>query len=315
MSQTTHALFAERHRPVLIALAFLALVFAGDRGLAALAQATFNYSSVPIAKLYSGRGEADVVILGNSRAYYHFFAEQWSAATGLDVRVYALPAGSMDLMEAFLADHVERYGSPAAVVIEPSNLIAGNEQMPNLKILSTVSPRVLGLLARNYQDDVIAGDLLHLYRFNSSSFLNLLHKSIVAFQQPVLHGVISQEKLRRVRANRSPERFAVERNNLESLRRTARFAAENGIALSVVLSPVLEAYVSNDGIARLRTPVETALRPGQRLYDYSRAVDSTGSYFDASHLNQAGVRRLFETMQRDGFFRYLEDAAATRRDG
>ncbi|MBT4039771.1 MAG: hypothetical protein HOC63_05415 [Rhodospirillales bacterium] len=280
--------------------------------MANLARNLFELSSAPVAQLYSDRGTAEILILGNSRAYHHFFDQEWSRETGRDVKSYALPGASMELMEAFLKDYIDRYGPPLAVIVEPSNLIVGNEQIPNLKMLSTFSTRIDALLWRDFGRDSVAGRLMNLYRYNSTGYLNVLHKIVTKYQQPHLYGQITEDKLRRVEENTGAPRFLSEPRNIESLHRIAVLADQHGINLTLATTPVLAAYLTSPNeMPRWLDEIRNVLLPGQPMHDFSGAIIDVSLFYDAAHLNEAGTRRLFDIMLEDSFFQHLTSDSPT----
>lgn len=82
-----------------IVVVTIVLFFAGDRLLAYGLEKAIDYSTLPYTKVYSGRGKADVLIFGNSRAYRHFDERRLSQSAQLKVSNLAVLGGSMEIMK------------------------------------------------------------------------------------------------------------------------------------------------------------------------------------------------------------------------
>ena len=109
-------------------LAFLALTLVGDRAMAYVLRSGLERSEFRYSRLYTGRAEADLVFIGNSRGL-NFYQPYIEAATGrktLNLSYNALP---VDLSTVLLADYLERYGPPRDLVVEITHLDRANPDL------------------------------------------------------------------------------------------------------------------------------------------------------------------------------------------
>lgn len=289
-------------------LLFCILFFTGDRVLASLGTWALKFSTMPDAELYTQRGKADIIILGNSRAYHHFPEKSWSEATGKKVRVYAIEAASMEYMEAVLFDYIDRYGNPERIIIEPSCLTWGNDMVQNLKVFAAKSERLDILLKENYPEDYWASRFFHLYRLNTTGYLNILHKIIVPYQQPLLAGQISESELDKVSHIKEDTYFRNKPPNIESLKRTIQMLSEKGVPVDIIVTPVVDKIFSSEQhVSHWVEEIREIIGTQTGFYDFSGEIKDSELFKDRTHLNQKGVKRLFQDIKQSGYFEQVMD--------
>ena len=88
---------------------FLLIFFIGDRILSHAAIFVSKFSTLPYAKLYNRKLESNILILGNSRAYRHYYENDWSSILNLNTTNLSLPGAPLIHLEAMLDDYVNIY--------------------------------------------------------------------------------------------------------------------------------------------------------------------------------------------------------------
>ena len=73
---------------------------------------SLKYSSLPITELYFGKGKADILIIGNSRAYRHFNEKLLSNELNKKVKVLAMQGASFEFLNILIFDYINIYGFP-----------------------------------------------------------------------------------------------------------------------------------------------------------------------------------------------------------
>lgn len=292
----------EHLRNTALVLLIIAMFFAGDRGLAALMYHLLSYSSLPIAQLYAGGVEVDILILGDSRAYRHLHGPDIARDTGMRVLQLAQPGGSTRIAEAFLNDYLERSAPPQLVILEVSALAADDSLIGELRPFASRSPHLESILRDVYPRQYWASRLIHLYALNATMTLNALHKIVVPTSDLRLRGRISARELEIATAiGSSCYDFSIE--NEQALKRISQLTLERDIDLHLVVTPYLPgsrpALVSGlswaDHIRRL-------VGMDVPLWDYTKLSLSPKYFYDTVHLNSGGVTSLHERMAHDGVF-------------
>ena len=101
---------------------FLLIFFIGDRILSHTAIFVSKFSTLPYAKLYNRKLESNILILGNSRAYRHYYENDWSSILNLNAANLSLPGAPLIHLEAILDDYVNIYGEPQYIFLELDSL-------------------------------------------------------------------------------------------------------------------------------------------------------------------------------------------------
>lgn len=286
---------------------FVFLLFAGDRLIAAGLERAIDYSSLPLAKLYSGRGAADVLVLGNSRAFRHFQEDRLGDALGMKVSNLAQLGGSMASMEAILEDHIARYGPPRAVVIEPSCLGHDDSHVRNLRVYARRSERLRMLLQHSAPAIAVAGEMAHLFALNGAVYLNLLHKVVVPYRQKMLEG---SGPLDAVQAAGRPYFHSLPRN-LAALERILDRLAGQGTHVEVVVAPVFTGFrATGAGYDAWLSDVARRVGTRGRTTSYADLPLPPSAFRDPVHLNREGVDLFFRRLAADGVLARLTSAPA-----
>ena len=114
---------------------FLLIFFIGDRILSHAAIFVSKFSTLPYAKLYNRKLESNILILGNSRAYRHYYENDWSSILNLNTTNLSLPGAPLIHLEAMLDDYVNIYGEPQYIFLELDSLTTNLEIIPSFKFL------------------------------------------------------------------------------------------------------------------------------------------------------------------------------------
>lgn len=276
---------------------FLVVLFAGDRLLALGLDKAIRFSSLPYAKFYSGRGKADVLVLGNSRAFRHFDEKQLSRALGLKVSNLAVLGGSMETMNVVLNDYIARYGPPRAVIIEPSCMSGDNAQIRNMRLFTRHSPALQTILQDVSPNLATAGKISHLFTLNGTAYLNALHKIISPYRQVLFEGSVSLDDVQ------PPERpyFFNRQNNLIALRKTLKVLKQHQIRFEVVVSPVFSGFqATRAGYQDWIKSLSRVAGGEERISDYAELSLPAAAFYDPVHLNRKGVALFFDRLVSGG---------------
>ena len=275
-----------------VVILFLGFVFLGDRIVAfGLTRVALN-SSLPLAQLYSGDGEADAIIVGNSRAYRHIDEQELHLLTGLKVRNLSLLAMGPKQAAALVADYIDRHGAPKVLLFETSALARQDGQVLNQRWLRRSSARFDSLLKAHDPTLYYAGQISHLVNLNSKGFVTALHAVLKPYQQIFLEGTSEL-----IDNPDFPERyFEIKPEGLKAWEAVRNLSNEFGFPICLVLSPVHEVVRKRQvdfESSQLTTALAKELKQGIAVDAYE-LLDDDQYFYDDLHLNVEGKNQLMK---------------------
>ena len=280
---------------------FLAVVIVGDRALGALGESLLLRSQQRFSTLYRGGLEADIVVIGNSRAVNAFYAPVMEEELGWATFNASFNGVSSEIGEAILEDYYERNSAPSFLIVEVSGVFSNPRQLHDLKPFMPVSPS-LGQLTRTYFPDVYwSCRVSRVYCLNSLLFLRSLSYLRRGDQDWINRHRIRDDAVEAI-VGSAPDSLAPPReSNVEALGRIVSDARARGAQVRLVLAPYLPEYrVQLGNLERWRAGLEAEL--GEPVWDFSGAVSERAAFSDHLHLNQRGARILLEQMRASEFF-------------
>jgi hypothetical protein len=276
----------------------LALWFAGDRLLALAMGRLLDHSRDPIARLYGDSAAADVVVLGNSRAYRNIDLDALSRGFNSQVISLALPGASMEISNALFDDYLDRYGPPRVLVVELSALFSDEGSLKDLRAFADRSSRIDGLVKRYFPTLYTAGVVSRLFNYNSIFVLNAVHKIFVPLPDPLLDGSLPPQD----GVVPSGRYFVPRDENIAAARALMDATRRCGIEVRLLLSPAVPAYAAANRIDALRSAARQ-IAGEARIWDFIDDPPVDARYFvDPSHLNREGVRFFMEILAKRDFF-------------
>lgn len=271
------------------------VVLAGDRlGGAALQKVALN-SQFRYARLYAGKANAEILLLGNSRGLvlYEPWIEKNTGKSTFNLSYNGLP---MELAQALAGDYLDRYPAPERLIIDIT--ICDRHNDPLLSGFSTytgASPRLDALLEERQPAGRLAGDVTHLYRFNNEIFQRALFHARKSDKDWLLDRQIEPELARKATENSYP--LEVHPELVESLKETVAYARGKGVAVYCVIGPYCPGFRVTQ-LDDLKQAVEQAT--GLPVYDYRNALQDPALFGDFMHPNKAGAEKYLTRMQQDG---------------
>lgn len=269
-----------------VILIVLFLFYMGDRVFSKILFSSLKYSSLPIAELYFGKGKADILIIGNSRAYRHFDEKLLSNELNKKVRVLAMQGASFEFLNVLIFDYINIYGFPEKILIEVSCLSSGNDQIQNNRFMYHKSEGIRNMLKLNYKRDYIIGKLSNLFFLNTSEFLNAFHKIFVNYIQPPLFGEVSKNEIQDFMNKKYKPYFLIKNNNYIKFNNLNE-KLKNDVQIISLISPTSKAIIERQVemipfIKRIKSVSH------QNFYDFSDTFDDYKFFSDLLHLNEEG---------------------------
>lgn len=286
------------------ALALLLLVasaFAFDRlGAQAMhflvLQSQFRYS-----RLYgSQKMDNKCVFIGNSRGVNSFYAphvEKELSTSAINISYNGL---SMEMMEIFLKDYLERHEKPEIVFVE---ITSGGGSLQSHKMFLGDSKRLRTRYRSQCPKAFVYTNVSHLYRFNDEKVLRILYYLGRTDQTWINRYTLSPELEEQTRNDPTPVRLGISEGALAALSRIEKLLAEEEIAVRFVITPYLPAWRNRiENMEEYKQQIRSVLPKGTPVWDYSDALKDNACFSDRIHTNDVGAIPLFDKMREDGLF-------------
>lgn len=291
-------------RPLLTILVFAALLFAGDRLGALMLGNVAAHSAIPVYRLYAGRAPAEVVVLGNSRAYRHLLADEIGGEFALPSESFAYPGLGMRASLALLQDFIDRYGDPKLVIVELTGLASDGAFLADFRPLVGYSPRLASQVRERLPRLYYAGQVSHLVNYNGNGFPNALHKVIAPIGDLRLSGHLGKSEVEAWSALPAKKNlyFRNEPAEVAALKRILAIGSEHGFEVRLIVTPVHPTFARRVHYDLWRDEVQGLLAP-HKVWDYGDTEEiPLRGYADGTHLNAAGVDQFVCMLRQDGFF-------------
>lgn len=284
-------------------VAFLLLAFVClDFGVAAVLQALSNESQIRYSRLYQGGNDADLVILGNSRAVNSFYAPYLQAIYGFGVFNLAYNGMSMPVTNIILEDYLSRNKAPKNVAIEVTALESGYDVLPNLRQYMSESDLISQHLKESFKDIYVSSWLSRSYRYNSEYFLRTLYYLGKSDQDWINRYSISNELYNQLtESKRSLTLFnKIDDASLEALNGIINRCKQANIRVYLLLAPVLDVVRDEGEVNAYIKRIEVST--GLKVYDMSAAIKDPGYFADSIHTNDGGAKVIADMLRKQGWF-------------
>lgn len=295
-------------RRLLVSIAVItSCFFVVDRVAGYVLNGVVKQSGFRFSEVYAGENDAEVIILGNSRAVNAFYAPEMEQELGRSVFNLGYNGMSMELCEVVFLDYLEHNERPSIVILEVTNLNVSNGLLKDFKLFAGMSARISELLRRDESVLYRASQLTHLYRFNSELFLRTLVYLKGDDQAWINTGSISKEFAENFEAQASDKGvkniYPISGRNWESLLRIIETCQSHDIEVRLVASPYLPAY--RRGLVDYESwqaGLNRSLPDSCQVYDFSTSLNDFSSFADPLHINRKGSLLLLNEMIEAGIF-------------
>ncbi|MGD9637162.1 MAG: hypothetical protein AB7G28_10105 [Pirellulales bacterium] len=297
-------------------LAIIALFFVGDRIGAALIGSLVDRSPQRFSRLYSGRLDGQIAVLGNSRGVIDFRAPSIAEATGRSTVNLSHNGMTPRIAQAIFADFLEHNQKSELLVVEASFVTVDTSKGGVLEYMPfwSHSQRLIALGREFSRQDVIAGDISHLYRFNSELTLRSLFYLLrgQSDQGGAMEGTLTPELIEETK-QLEPSPLEVFPEELEALVAIVNAARDAGIEVQLVFAPYLPQYAEKiTNLPEVEARITAAT--GLAVHDFSRALDDTSLFADRVHLSPAGTQEFLQKMLTAGVFGPVDAKAEAAAD-
>ena len=277
-------------------VAFLGLLFTGDRLAGWWLQRQAITSQFRYARLYSGRAAAEILLVGNSRGltFYEPYIEAITGKTTFNLSYNGL---SMDAANALVQDYLDRYPAPRTMLLDITICDRpNNDLLAGFATYAPFSARLDGLVHDSLPKMWGGNQFSQLTRFNNEIFQRALFHRRNTDKDWLLDRVIPPQLI----AEASQHNYPLEMHPqlVEQLRQAVQAAQAKGVQVQLVISPYFPGFdqrVSN--LDALTTAVEQAT--GLPVHDYRQALTEPGDFGDYMHPNKKGSLHYMDLLRKD----------------
>ncbi len=292
--------------PARVIILFILIFILGDRMLAFAGSYITRYSSFPYARLYNNDLNSHIVILGNSRAYRHFYENDWSKILEKQVANLSVPGAPLIHLEAILDDYVSIYGLPDNIIIELDCLNTNTELLPSFKFLMFFSENYSLLMKEYFKSNYYISNFVAMFKLNSIQYLNSIHKIFVEYEQPKLYNKLRLSDLNDFKVSKKIDRFNSKSYNIKALERILKNYS-NKSQINFIISPfhpkVFDKY--GDDFEEWKEEINKITKRKINILDYSKSILDDKFFNDPFHLNNLGVTKLKNELLLDNFFKRI----------
>ena len=274
-------------RKVLWIPAVMLLWFAGDRLFASFFQRITANSEFRYSRLYSGRGEADIVLLGNSRGlnFYQPFIEAQTGKSTLNLSYNAMP---VDIGAALLLDYLDLYGAPERLIVDITFLDRDNDDLiRDFRLYAPFSER-LNTLLKERDERIWAGtQFAHLSRYGGEVAQRMLYYRSRSDEDWLLDRQISRQMVSNA-ASLQPYHTEFNNRRIDLLASVAEAYKSAGAEVHFVINPYYPPFQQTmTNLDSLSAAVQS--RTGIPVLDYYASVAGDQHFGDYQHLNKKGA--------------------------
>jgi lysophospholipase L1-like esterase len=285
-------------------LASIALFFIGDRLGAALLGSLLDRSPQRFSRLYTGQLHGEIACLGNSRGVVDFHAPSIAEAAGRSTVNLSHNGMTPKVARAIFADFLDHNPKPKLLVLEVSFVTGQTSKGSVLEYMPFFghSKRLVELARQYSREAVIAGEISHLYRFNSELTLRSLIYLVrgQSDQGATMNASLSPELIEETK-QLEPFPLEIFPQELEALVAIVDAAHNAGVEVRLVFAPYLPIYAEKmTNLDEVIAQISAAT--SRKVFDFSRSVTDTNLFADRVHLSPAGAQEFLQQMLKAGVF-------------
>jgi hypothetical protein len=287
-------------KPFVWFVLFISIAILGDRLGGAYLRRINEQSQFRYSRLYTGRAQADLVFVGNSRGltFYQPYIEQITGKSTANLSYNGLPA---PLARALMADYVERYPNKPHFIIDVSLCDRPNGPLTAGFTAYTHASKHLDTLLRHQNGDAWWGSRASaLFRYNNEVFQRALYYRNRSDEDWLLDRQVAPALAATVPLDTFP--ISVQPTLVRHLAEGIRIVRDAGCPVTLVLGPYYPGMVKDwTNLRAVCRAVE--VETGLRVHDYSQSLPDPADFGDLMHPNKRGAQKFIDLMVRDSIIR------------
>jgi len=275
------------------------LIFLGDRGIGAFLEYLTMTSNLRYSRLYNGKGEAEIVILGNSRGngYYEPEIRKLTGKSTINLSYNALPG---EVGQALIEDYFERYHAKL-LIVDISLVMRTEEQViTSFRPYISKSERLATLIQNVSPATAKACQLSRLYQYNSELFHRALYYLGKQEGDWILDKQIKDELLTNDNLADNLD-VVITQKGLDNLKAIADAAKKHNAKVEFVIAPYHSIWLNKiHNMQDFLTAVKN--HTGVEVRNYCSFTNDKTCYSDYLHLNRKGSLLYMKQLLEDGVF-------------
>lgn len=276
-------------------VAFLLILFVGDRLIGYVFQQQIAKSQFRYSRMYRGEGQADILIVGNSRGlnFYQPSVEKATGLTTFSLCYYSMPC---EIATVLTKDYLDRYPHVKTVLVETTIVeMSDDKLLPGFTTYMPYSERIDSVLQEKTKETWNYAKFSHIYRFNNEVFQRAMYYRNKLDDDWYFDHTITQDLIDQA-PHRSVE-FKTPDKHVQDLKQLADYCKARNINLQFVIAPIFPTYTVKK-LDVFKQKIEAAT--GIPVHDYSKAISDFSSFTDYLHANLKGGAEIVDTMVKHG---------------
>ncbi len=281
-------------------IAFIALLFVGDRVAGFLLQRQAAESQFRYARLYRGGAVADILLLGNSRGltFYQPYMEEITGKTTCNLSYNGLP---MDAAKCLALDYFDEYefdhsGEPQLLLLDITICDRENDELlAGFLTFSSRSQNLDTLIHHKLPKVWWGGQVSWLFRCNNEIFQRALFHRSKSDKDWLLDREIPNSLADEV--SKHAYDLEIHPYLIQQLKETVDRARNLGVKVELVISPYFPGFQVKN-LDALKT--EVGKKTGLSVHDYRSALTDPADFGDFMHPNKRGSLKYMDLLKRDG---------------
>ncbi len=287
-------------KKILWVLALITFAFVGDRIGGKVLQFITKHSEFRYSRLYNGQAESDILLVGNSRGlvFYQPYIEEVTNAKTFNVSYNGM---HISLARVLMEDYLERHKTPKLILFELSMADYSDEKLiPGFALHAEASKGIDSLIFEYDPTVGWAGKVSHLYRYNSEVFHRSLYYLNKSDKFWLLDRKINDNVIAKL-TDMEEVTFSLKEERQQELKRIVALAKKYNTEIRLVINPYFPAYAEKiTNLEEWKSQVEALT--GEKVHDYTRAIEDFKSFADYTHLNKYGSKMYIEQLKKDKIF-------------
>ncbi|RMG85493.1 MAG: hypothetical protein D6714_05880 [Bacteroidetes bacterium] len=274
------------------------VVFAGDRIGGEIGHRLIEISQFRYSRLYKGAVSPDLLFVGNSRGlvFYQPHIEEITGLNTFNISYNGLP---VDLANVLVKDCFDRNTLPRMMVVDVTMCDRKNPTLiAGFSPYRAFSDRLSALIRSASPKSYYAGQVSHLYRYNSEIFQRALYYLNKSDEDWLLDRTISPGLIDMVKEE-APYTISTDDYLLNELADMVQAARQKGVEVRLVVNPYFPPFAQKiTNLPDFIAQIEAAT--GLTVHNYATALADTKGFGDYQHLNKYGSIQYLDMLVKDG---------------
>ncbi len=253
-------------------------------------------SKIRFSRMYYQKMDADLLILGNSRAVNLLYTPELNRKLGIRAVNLGYNGLTLPVISIILDDYLDLHSPPGRVILEVSSVEMKNRPLLNLRQYFPDSARIRKAIRVAYPEVYYARFIARSHIFNSEFFLRSLYYLNHNDESWIMRRSITAELYEALRKEGKHPEFLdkVSDESVATLRKIIESGRRHGVEVTLLLAPILDVVRNDAVVAAFIERIEEGT--GVEVVDLSAAIEDTRLFGDSIHINQRGARVLAERL-------------------